>query len=363
MRHTIKELADALGAEAFGDVSISIDAVAEPADAGPDELALAMKPDYAKAIPEGHARAAMLYPGADWLAYGLEAALIAPRPRYALSGLSALMDPGQGFAAGIHPSAVIDPSAEIGAGVSIGPLSIVAGGAKIGAGCVIGPQCFVGQNAELGPDGLLREQVSIGARVRIGARFIAQPGARIGGDGFSFVTPEKSAVEAVRESLGDQGETGAQPWARIHSLGAVCIGDDVEIGANSCIDCGTIRDTQIGDGVKIDNLVQIGHNVVVGRDCMICAQSGIAGSSRLGDNVVLGGHTGVSDNVFIGDRAITGGATVVLSNVPAGRVVLGYPAVKMETQLEIHRAQRRLPRLARDVAALKSAVFKDGGSD
>ncbi len=122
-------------------------------------------------------------------------------------------------------------------------------------------------------------------------------------------------------------------------------------------------DTVVGDGCKIDNLVQIGHNVVIGRDCMICAQTGIAGSSRLGDYVVLGGQTGVSDNVFIGDRAITGGATVVLSNVPAGRVVLGYPAVKMEQQIEIHKAQRRLPRLMRDVAALKSAVFKTGDKD
>jgi len=209
----------------------------------------------------------------------------------------------------------------------------------------------------------LREHVSSGARVRSGARFIAQPGARIGGDGFSFVTPEKSAVESVRDTLGDQGDTQAQSWARIHSLGAVRIGDDVEIGANACVDCGTVRDTIIGNGVKIDNLVQIGHNVTIGNDCMICAQSGIAGSSRLGNNVVLGGHTGVSDNVFIGDRAITGGATVVLSNIPAGRVMLGYPAVKMDQQLEMHKAQRRLPRLARDVAALKSAVFKDSDSD
>jgi UDP-3-O-[3-hydroxymyristoyl] glucosamine N-acyltransferase len=197
----------------------------------------------------------------------------------------------------------------------------------------------------------------------IGHRFFAQPGVRIGGDGFSFVTPEKSAVEEVRDTLGDQGSTDAQAWARIHSLGAVQIGDDVEVGANSCIDCGTIRDTVVGSGTKIDNLVQIGHNVVIGQDCMICAQSGIAGSSRLGNNVVLGGHTGVSDNVFIGDRAITGGATVVLSNIPAGRVMLGYPAVKMDTQLELHKAQRRLPRLFRDVAALKSAVFKDGKGD
>lgn len=363
MGYTVQQIATALGAEAFGSTEIEISAVMEPQDAGPSDLALAMKPDYAADLPKGSARAAMLWPGADWQAYGLEAALIAPRPRYALSGLSAMMDAGQGFHTGIHPSASIDPAAVIGPDVSIGAFAVISAGAQIGAGTVIGPQCFVGLDAQIGPSGFLREQVSIGARVRIGARFIAQPGVRIGGDGFSFVTLERSAVEAVRESLGDQGETEAQPWARIHSLGSVQIGDDVEIGANACVDCGTIRDTIIGDGVKIDNLVQIGHNVIIGRDCMICAQSGIAGSSRLGNNVVLGGHTGVSDNVFIGDRAITGGATVVLSNIPAGRVMLGYPAVKMETQLEMHKAQRRLPRLARDVAALKSAVFKDGPSD
>ncbi|MEP4194938.1 MAG: UDP-3-O-(3-hydroxymyristoyl)glucosamine N-acyltransferase [Aliishimia sp.] len=360
MSHTIKDIAAALGAQAFGAVDISINAVAEPGDAGPDDLALAMKDSFAAQLPQGRARAAMLWPGADWEAFGLEAAIIAPRPRFAMAGLSAMLDPGQGFGQGIHPSAVIDPTARLGANVSIGPFSIVSAGATIGDETVIAAQCFIGMDSTLGAGSYLREQVSIGARVKIGERFIAQPGVRIGGDGFSFVTAEKSAVEEVRDTLGAQGETSAQSWARIHSLGAVQIGDDVEIGANSCIDCGTVRDTQIGNGVKIDNLVQIGHNVVVGNDCMICAQSGIAGSSRLGNNVVLGGHTGVSDNVFIGDRAITGGATVVLSNIPAGRVMLGYPAVKMEQQLEMHKAQRRLPRMARDVAALKSAVFKDG---
>ena len=258
---------------------------------------------------------------------------------------------------------MVDKSAKLGAGVSIGPLAVVSPGAQIGAGSVIGPQCFIGCNARIGDFAYLREQVSIGARVQIGDRFIAQPGARIGGDGFSFVTPETSAVENVRDTLGDHGDAKAQAWARIHSLGSVRIGDDVEIGANTCIDCGTIRDTVVGDGCKIDNLVQIGHNVSIGRDCLICAQSGIAGSARLGDYVVLGGRTGVSDNVFIGDRAITGGATVVLSNVPAGRVVLGYPAVKMEQQIEIHKVQRRLPRLMRDVAALKSAVFNSNDKD
>jgi len=363
MTHSIKDIATALGAEAFGAVDLLVTSVAEPGSALKDQLALATNEKYATELETGAARAAMLWPGADWAALGLEAAIIAPRPRFAMSGLTTMMDPGQGYEDGIHPSALVDDNAKIGAGVSIGPFSIVSAGAKIGPGTVIGPQCFIGKDAVLGEFSFLREQVSIGARVQIGARFIAQPGARIGGDGFSFVTPEKSAVEEVRDTLGEQGETKAQSWARIHSLGAVRIGDDVEIGANTCVDCGTVRDTEIGNGSKLDNLVQIGHNVVIGQDCLICAQSGIAGSSRIGNNVVLGGRTGVSDNVFIGDQVITGGATVVLTNVPAGRVVLGYPAVKMDTQLEIHKAQRRLPRLMRDVAALKSAVFKPGDSD
>ena len=158
--------------------------------------------------------------------------------------------------------------------------------------------------------------------------------------------------------MGDQGDTDPQNWARIHSLGSVQIGDDVELGANCCIDRGTVRDTKIGNGVKIDNLAQIGHNVTIGNDCLICAQVGIAGSTRIGNNVVLGGQTGVSDNLFIGDRVITGGATKVLSNIPEGRVMLGYPAVKMETHLEIYKSLRRLPRMLRDVAALQKAIFK-----
>jgi len=363
MVHRLSDIAAALGAELIGDGGIEITRVSEPALAAADHLALAMDPKYADGLQSGKARAALLWPGADWQSLGLAAAIIVPRPRYALAGLSAMMDPGQGYPTGIHASAVIDPNAEVAPDASVGPFSVIAAGATLGAACVVGPHCYVGHSATLGPGSVLREHVSIGARVTIGARFIAQPGVRIGGDGFSYVTPDKSAVEEVRETLGDQKDADAQPWTRIHSLGSVTIGDDVEIGANSCVDCGTIRDTQIGNGVKIDNLVQIGHNVVVGDDCMICAQSGIAGSSRLGRNVVLGGHTGVSDNVFIGDRAITGGATVVLSNVPAGRVMLGYPAAKMETTLELHKAQRRLPRLLRDVAALKSAVFKSDGSD
>jgi UDP-3-O-[3-hydroxymyristoyl] glucosamine N-acyltransferase len=137
------------------------------------------------------------------------------------------------------------------------------------------------------------------------------------------------------------------------------IGNDVEIGAITTVDSGTIRDTVIGDGCKFDNMAQIGHNVRIGRDCMICGHVAVAGSTVVGNNVVLGGMTGVTDNIFIGDRVITGGATKILSNVPAGRVMLGYPATQMDKQLEIYKLIRRLPRLFRDVTALKNRTSDD----
>lgn len=360
MGHTIKDIAAAIGADAMGDVELRVGMVREPASAGCDDLALVIDPKYAPDLALGQAKAAMVWQGADWQAMGLRAAITAPRPRYAMAGLSALMDPGTGFHTGpqIDKSAVIGIGAQIGENVSIGALSVIGAGAVIGNGSIIGPLCFVGADARIGDRALLREGVKVAGRAQIGARFIAQPGACIGGDGFSFVTPEVSSVETARETLGDQGDTDPQNWARIHSLGSVQIGDDVELGANCCIDRGTVRDTKIGNGVKIDNLAQIGHNVTIGNDCLICAQVGIAGSTRIGNNVVLGGQTGVSDNLFIGDRVITGGATKVLSNIPEGRVMLGYPAVKMETHLEIYKSLRRLPRMLRDVAALQKAIFK-----
>ena len=360
MPFTIAEIADALGASAEGATDLTITELAEPGTATAEQLALVSNPKYASKLAEGEARAALLWADADWRDLGLEAAILVQRPRFAMSGLTALVDPGQDYNTGIHPTAIIDPSAEIGIGTSVGPYVVIGPGAQVGAHCVIGPQCYIGAHVRLGEGAYLREQVTLGARVRIGERFIAQPGARIGGDGFSFVTPEDSAVEAVRDTLGDQD---AQAYARIHSLGAVRIGDDVEVGANATIDSGTIRATEVGDGSKIDNLVQVGHNVVIGKHCLICAQTGIAGSVTIGNHVVMAGQTGVTDNIFIGDRVISGGGSKILSNVPAGRVLLGYPATKMESQLESYKALRRLPRLMRDVAELRKAVFKSGAKD
>ncbi|MEH7826890.1 UDP-3-O-(3-hydroxymyristoyl)glucosamine N-acyltransferase [Gemmobacter denitrificans] len=358
MSHTIRDIATALGAEAAGNLDLRVTRAAEPQAAGPDDLALAMDPKYAGGLARGKARAALLWQGADWQDLGLEAAIFAPRSRVAMAGLTTMMDPGPDIAAGIHPMTVIDPTARIAEDAAIGPFVVIGAGVTIGPRARIAAQVSIAEGASLGADALILQGARIGARVTIGDRFICQPGAVIGADGFSFVTPERSGVEEIRATLGHREEIRQQSWTRIHSLGAVTIGDDVEIGANACIDRGTIRDTSIGSGSKLDNLVHIGHNVQVGRDCLLCGQVGIAGSSRIGDRVVLAGQCGVNDNIFVGDDVIAGGATKIFTNAPAGRVLLGYPAVKMETQMEINKALRRLPRMAAQLAELQKSVSK-----
>lgn len=358
MPHSLTDIAAALGARLEGRGDLVVTSAAEPAMAGADDLALAMDPRYAEGLAQGNARAAVLWEGADWQALGLEAALFVPRPRFAMAGLTRMLDPGAGIAPGIHPSAVIDPGALIGAGAAIGPFAVIEAGARIGANARIGAHCYIGADAVLGDDCLLMPGARIGARVRIGARFIGHFGIAIGGDGFSFVTPDKSTVESARETLGntEAATIAAQSWTRIHSLGSVELGDDVELGANSTIDRGTIRNTRIGRGTKIDNLVQIGHNTQVGEDCLICGQVGIAGSARVGNRVVLGGKVGVSDNIFIGDDVVAGGSTKIYSNAPAGRMLLGSPAMRMDKQIEVYKAQRRLPRLLSQVSDLQKTV-------
>ncbi|MCU0900992.1 MAG: UDP-3-O-(3-hydroxymyristoyl)glucosamine N-acyltransferase [Cypionkella sp.] len=358
MTHSIAEIAAALGADFAGDGALVIRRAAEPPQAGPDDLALAMHPKYADGLAQGQARAALLWAGADWQALGLQAAVFAPRGRLAMAGLSRMLDPGPQIAPGIHPMTVIHPEAQIGDGAAIGPFVTIGAGARIGARARIAAHVSIGPGARIGEEAMILEGARIGARVTIGARFICQPGAVIGADGFSFVTPEKSGVEEIRETLGQREEIRAQSWTRIHSLGAVTIGDDVEIGANACVDRGTIRDTRIGSGTKLDNLVHIGHNVEVGEDCLLCGQVGIAGSARIGNRVVLAGQCGVNDNIFVGDDVICGGATKVFTNAPAGRVLLGYPAVKMETHIEMQKALRRLPRMAAKLAEIEKVIQK-----
>ena len=324
---SLKDIAASLGAETLGDASLLVDRLAEPLEARAGDLALAVAPKFSAHLRESAARAAVVWQGADLSELGLDGAIVAPRGRLAMAGLTRMMDEGPSFPNGpdIHPMSVIDPTATIGSGARIGPF------------VTVGPGSVIGENATL------HAGVKIGARVRIGDTFTAQMGAAIGGDGFSFTTSGPSNVErAVRARPGVPLEPTDGTWHRIHSLGGVEIGDDVEIGANSTVDAGTIRATRIGNGCKIDNLVQVGHNVVLGEDCLLCAQAAVAGSSVLGARVILGGKSGVADNLTIGRDVVAGGGAIVLSNVEDGVFVSGHPAQPTHEYRAGLKALRRL---------------------
>ncbi len=361
----VSEIAAALGAVFEGDGSLKVSRAAEPAAAGPGDLALATAPAWGAALTQGGALAALVWPEADWRALGLKAAIFAPRGRLAMARLTQMMDPGPGLAPGLSPRAEIAADAVLGEGVSVGAFAVIGAGAMIGARTRIADHVSIAPGARIGTDGLILSGVRIGPRVTIGDRVILQPNAVIGGDGFSFVTESTAHVEVARKTLGE-GEwaaSGDPTWHRIHSLGGVTLGHDIEIGANATVDAGTIRPTEIGDGTKIDNLCQIGHNVVIGRHCLFAAQSAVAGSTVIGDRVVAGGKSGIADNLRIGDDVVLGGGSIVLSNLPAGRVVMGYPAMPMAAHVDSYKALRRLPRLLKRLSGSDKAVPNDGQTD
>ncbi len=351
---TVGALARAMQAEAAGDLDLALAGPAEPAAARPDEIAVALAPKYAEALAQGSARAALLWPGADWRGFGLAAAVFAPRPRYAIAQLTRVFERPAEAPPGIHPTAVIDASAEIGKDAAIGPFVVIGPRARIGPGARIHPHVTIAEDAAIGADARLHAGVRIGARVRIGDRFIAQPGAVIGGDGFSFVTPKPGVVEEARAT--GLIAADSQEYVRINSLGAVVIGDDCEVGANACVDRGTIADTVIGDGTKLDNHVQVGHNVRIGRSCLICGHVAIGGSTIVGDRVVLGGKVAVADNIRIGSNSVAAGQAGIARDVPPNQIVMGSPAVKREQFHEMFKAMRRLPRLLARLDAAEKRV-------
>lgn len=342
MGRTLQDVADALGATVIGDGAIAVRGLAEPGAAGAEDLALAMSPKYANALTASAAQVAVVWDGADLSALKLKGAIVVPRPRLAMAHLTQMLDPPMP-SSGIHPSAIVDPSAEIAENVAIGPFSVVGAGARVGPGTILSDHVSLAAGAELGANGGIHPGVRIGRNVVIGDRVVLQPNVVIGGDGFSFVTATPSIAETGRRTLGKMPLSPIDDATqhRIHSLGGVRIGNDVEVGANSTIDAGTIRATEVGDGTKIDNLVQVGHNVVVGRDCLLCAQAAIAGSTTIGDRSILGGKSGVADNVTVGSDCLFGGAAIALSDVPDGSFVMGYPAKPMLTYRAEQRALRK----------------------
>lgn len=356
MSHTIAEIARLTGLAAEGDGALVVDRPAEPGDAGERDLALAMSPAYAEALARGRARAAVLWPGADWRALGLAAALFAPRARLALAALGALFEPPFDLAPGIHPAAVVDPTAVLGADVRIGPFAVIGAGARIGAGSQVAAHATIGRDAVLGPGAILHPGVRIAPRVVIGARFHAQANAVIGADGFSHVTPERGAVESARATGAVAPEARNTALRRIASLGTVEIGDDVEIGACTTVDRGTVAPTRIGAGTKIDNLVQIGHNCRIGTTCLICGQVGLAGSVTVGDRVVLGGQVGIADHLTIGSDSVLAGGSLVGANIPPNSVMLGVPAVPREQAYRQILALKRLPRMVEQLREVRERL-------
>lgn len=311
---TVGEIAALTGAEPLPGVPLDrlISNVATLDQAGPRDLAFLDNPNYANALPAARAGACLIAPRFEKGAPAGLALLRSREPYRAFVKAARALFPGSLrpsslFAAGgVSPSAFVHPTARVESGTSIDPAAVVGPGAEIGAGTAIGPTAVIGPNVRIGRD------CSIGAgatltHALVGDRVIIHPGCRIGQDGFGF-------------AMGPAGHQKAPQLRR------VIIQDDVEIGAGTTIDRGGVRDTVIGEGAKIDNLVQIGHNVTIGRHCVIVAQTGISGSATLQDFVVLGARVGVNNHVTIGEGAQIAAVSAVHGDVPPGARWGGTPA-------------------------------------
>ncbi|ALJ36136.1 UDP-3-O-(3-hydroxymyristoyl)glucosamine N-acyltransferase [Azospirillum brasilense] len=357
---TLAEIAAALGAVLEGDGTLQISRAVHPSEAeGPEDLALAMDKGLTELLTNGKAVAAVIAEGAEVPA-NLKGWIVVKRPRFAMAGLTTVFEKPVHAEPGVHPTAFVAPEAILGAGVSVGPFAYVGPRAVLGEGVIVMPHVTVGAEALIGKDCLLHPGARIGERVVMGERCIIHPNAAVGNDGFSFVTPEPGSVESAK-ATGKVVGTNVLIH-RVNSIGTVILGDDVEVGANATIDRGTITATRIGSGTKIDNLVQIGHNVQIGTNCMLCGHVGIAGSTTIGDRVVLAGKVGVADHVKIGNDAVVAANSGVGTDIPAKAVYMGYPAVPRDRAFDQYKGLARLKRMHADVTDLKKRVGAlDGG--
>ncbi len=354
---TMKELAALLDGRLQGDGALPVHRAVHPGDAAADaDLGVALSKEVLRQLPQSRARIALIPEGADiseTAAGPLAGSVTVGNPRIALAGITRLFDPGLPAKPGIHPSSVVEAGADIDPTAAIGPFCHVGAGARIGPGTHLVGHVTIGPAAQVGSDCLFHPGARLGRDVRVGDRVILHHNASLGADGFSFLPPRPGHSDSAKQT----GAAAAQQESlmRIHSLGAVELADDVEVGANTSIDRGTFRSTRIGRNTKIDDLVMIGHNCVIGEECMLCGQVGLAGSVTVGDRVVLAGQVGVADHITIGSDSVVGAGSGVPSNLPPRSVVLGYPAMPKEDMFEQHRYLRRLKRLYRDVDMLKKA--------
>ncbi|MEO5881313.1 MAG: UDP-3-O-(3-hydroxymyristoyl)glucosamine N-acyltransferase [Caldimonas sp.] len=303
---TLGEIEARLGGELIGDPATAIESVGPLDSATPSTISFLANPLYQKQLAASRAGCVIVAPAFREAALARGAAIVTADPYLYFARLTQwwaerTRPPP---APGVHPSATVDPAAEVAGDASIGPFAVVEAGVSIGAGVAIGAHAFVGRDCRLGAGTRLAPRATLMFETTLGERCFVQSGAVIGADGFGF------APTAGR-------------WEKIEQLGRVRIGDDVEIGANSCIDRGAAGDTVIGDGVKIDNLVQIGHNVRIGAHTAIAGCVGIAGSATIGAHCMIGGGVGINGHVIIADRVVITGATQVTRSIAKPGVYSG----------------------------------------
>ena len=313
---TARDVAERLGAELHGDGDRPIEGVGSLAHAGPHDLAFLADSKRARDA-EGTKAGALLVPADAELS--TDAVLLKVKnPRVAFAQAVAWFHPQVRPAAGVHPTAVVDPSATLGADVHVGPYVVVGARSKVGARAVLHPHVTVYEDVEVGAESVLHAQCVVREGTHLGARCVIQPGAVVGSDGFGYeITPEGT-------------------WMYVPQVGRALLGDDVDLGANACIDRGAIDDTVIGEGTKIDNQVQIGHNVMIGRHCIIVGLAGIAGSATLEDYVVIAGQVGVGGHTRVGMGAQIGGGAGTHTDIDAGAKVIGYPAMPVKDWVKLN---------------------------
>ncbi|MFH1699837.1 MAG: UDP-3-O-(3-hydroxymyristoyl)glucosamine N-acyltransferase [Candidatus Zixiibacteriota bacterium] len=334
MPFTVRELSEKIGAEYKGDGAVIIESAAPIDTAGPGQITFLSNPAYKKFLADSKASAFVL--SADNAIEGKNT-IICGNPYQDFSKIINILYPlpyEENWT--IHPTAVVSEKASLSDRVEIGPNVVIEEGAKIGHECVIKAGTFIGKNSSIGDNCRIAPNVSIMHEIKIGNNVIIHAGTVIGSDGFGFAPTEPG-----------------QEYSKIRQVGWVEIGDNVEIGAGVTIDRGAIGPTVIERGVKIDNLVQIAHNVRIGKNSIIIAQVGISGSTKLGNAVILAGQVGVVGHIEIGDGAIVGAQSGVSKSLESGKMYFGSPAKPIMESTRIEASLRKLPEIIKRVRKLE----------
>jgi UDP-3-O-[3-hydroxymyristoyl] glucosamine N-acyltransferase len=334
-----RELAEWLGATFEGDGEKELTGVAPLETAGAGDLSFV---GSRKGMRQAEASAAgCLIVPADYESAAGRTVIRVPEPRTAFARAVAVLCPSPAPLPGIHPTAVVAPDVEIGEGVSVAPRVSIAAGTRLGPGCTIGAGCSIGRRVTIGADCVLHANVTLYDDVDIGNRAILHSGCVIGADGFGFVM--------VKDH-----------YEKFPQVGRVAIGDDVEIGANSCVDRAALGVTWIGEGTKLDNMVHVAHNCRIGKHVVVAAQTGFSGGVVIEDYAVVGGQVGVGDKARIESRAVIGSGAGILSSkvVRAGQVMWGTPARPLREHLEQLANLARLPEVRAELRDLKARVEK-----